>query len=53
MTEVVLAALISRFTFEQSDKPIIWNNSTLTFPSVADDKDKPSLPLKVALCKAD
>ena len=51
--EVVLATLVSHFTFELSDKHIVWNNSSITFPSVDDGSDKPALPMKVCIYKAE
>ena len=50
--EVVLATLVSNFTFEPSDKPIVWNNSSITFPSV-DGGNRPSLPMKVGIYRAE
>lgn len=49
--EVVLSLLISKFTFELSDKPIVWNISGIRFPTVGVDGTKPELPLKVSLYK--
>lgn len=49
--EVVLSLLISKFTFEMSDKPIVWNISGIRFPTVGVDGTKPELPLKVSLYK--
>ncbi|KAI0370635.1 cytochrome P450 [Pilatotrama ljubarskyi] len=49
--KVVLATLISTFTFEFTDKPIDWNLAGVLYPTVGEDP-RPSLPLKVALAKA-
>ena len=47
--EVVLSLLISHFTFEMSDKHIVWNISGIRFPTVGVNGTKPELPLKVSL----
>ncbi|KAI0718795.1 cytochrome P450 [Cerioporus squamosus] len=49
--KVVLSLLISKFSFEMSDKPIVWNISGIRFPTVGVDGTKPELPLKVSLYK--
>ncbi|KAI0327588.1 cytochrome P450 [Cubamyces sp. BRFM 1775] len=46
--KVVLALLLSNFTFELSDKPIAWNISGIQFPTVGINGQKPELPLKVS-----
>ena len=43
--------LVSKFTFELSDKPIVWNISGIRFPTVGVNGKKPELPLKVSLYK--
>ena len=48
LAEVVLAVLISNFTFELSDKEIVWNNAGVAYPSVGRESKKPELPLKVS-----
>ena len=40
-------ALGRHFTFELSDKPIFWNVSAITFPSVGKESDKPEMWLRV------
>ncbi|KAI0355873.1 cytochrome P450 [Trametes cingulata] len=50
--KVVLATLISTFTFELTEKPINWNLAGVVYPTVGDDI-RPSLPLRVALAKAE
>ncbi|KAI0631279.1 cytochrome P450 [Trametes polyzona] len=47
--KVVLALLLSNFSFELSDKPIAWNISGIRFPTVGVNGQKPELPLKVTL----
>lgn len=51
--EVVLAVLISTFTFELTDKPIWWNMAGVQYPSVDADGDHPGLPMKVGLVKCE
>ncbi|KAM5543438.1 hypothetical protein V8D89_002689 [Ganoderma adspersum] len=46
--KVVLAVLLSTFTFEHTEKEIKWNLAGIIYPSVGDEKS-PSLPLKVGL----
>ncbi len=48
--EVVLCQLLTKFTFAPSAKPIVWNLSGISFPTVA-DATKPSLPMMVGLYK--
>ncbi|KZT65623.1 cytochrome P450 [Daedalea quercina L-15889] len=50
-TKVVLAVLISNFTFELSDKPIEWNVAPVWYPTVGKDDKEPRMPLKVGLYK--
>ena len=42
--------LLSKFTFEPSDKEITWNLSAVRFPTVGSSM-KPSMPMKVGLYK--
>ncbi|PIL23096.1 cytochrome P450 [Ganoderma sinense ZZ0214-1] len=46
--KVVLAVLLSTFTFEHTENEIKWNLAGIIYPSVGDEKS-PSLPLKVGL----
>ncbi|OJT06838.1 Cytochrome P450 3A9 [Trametes pubescens] len=48
--KVVLCQLLTKFTFAPSAKPIVWNLSGISFPTVA-DATKPSLPMMVGLYK--
>ena len=48
LSEVILAVLVSTFTFEHTEKEIKWNLAGIIYPSVGDEKG-PSLPLKVGL----
>lgn len=50
-TEVVLSVLLSNFTFELPDQPIVWNVSGVWYPSAEEERVKPQLPLKVGLYK--
>lgn len=51
-TEVVLAFLLSKFTFDLSDKRILWNFAGIRFPVVEGPEEaKPALPLKVGMYK--
>ncbi|KZT12277.1 cytochrome P450 [Laetiporus sulphureus 93-53] len=47
--KVVLAVLLSIFTFELTEKPIEWNVSGVSYPTVGKQSNKPSLPLRVRL----
>ena len=48
-TEVVLSVLISNFTFELPEQPIVWNVSGVWYPSAEKERAKPQLPLKVGI----
>ncbi|PCH34456.1 cytochrome P450, partial [Wolfiporia cocos MD-104 SS10] len=50
--KVVLSVLVSKFTFELSDKPVQWNVGTVWYPTVGMES-KPRMPLKVSLYKSD
>ncbi|RPD55983.1 cytochrome P450 [Lentinus tigrinus ALCF2SS1-6] len=45
--KVILSTLLANFTFELCDKPIVWNVSAITFPSVSKESEKPEMWLKV------
>ncbi|RPD69487.1 cytochrome P450 [Lentinus tigrinus ALCF2SS1-7] len=49
--KVVLCLLISKFTFELSEKPIVWNLSNISFPTVG-NSPKSALPMKVGLYRS-
>ncbi|KAH9933818.1 uncharacterized protein B0H18DRAFT_870184, partial [Fomitopsis serialis] len=49
--KVVLAVLISAFTFESTGKPILWTTADNMFPTVGKDGIRPELPLRVGLYK--
>ena len=48
LTEVILSLLLTKFTFELTDKRIVWNLSGVRFPSV-EGSTKPCMPLRVGL----
>ena len=51
LAEVVLSVLLSKFTFEMSDKEILWNVGSVWYPTVGRESNVPELPLKVSLYK--
>ncbi|KAI0370369.1 cytochrome P450 [Pilatotrama ljubarskyi] len=51
--KVILSLLLAKFTFELSDKPIVWNLSGVRYPSVGRTGETASLPMRVGLYKHD
>lgn len=51
VAEVILSLLLSKFTFEKTAQPIIWNMAGVRYPSVGKHGGKASLPMKVSLYK--
>ncbi|OJT07575.1 Leukotriene-B(4) omega-hydroxylase 2 [Trametes pubescens] len=49
--KVVLAVLISSFTFELTEKRIWWNMAGVQYPSTDQRGEHPELPMKVGLVK--
>ena len=47
MSEVILAALLSSFNFNPTNKEVYWNNSDVVYPTVGPDNGKASMPLAV------
>ncbi|CCM01003.1 uncharacterized protein FIBRA_03051 [Fibroporia radiculosa] len=47
--KVVLSVLLANFTFELTDKPIVWNAAAVRYPTLGRIDNKPQLPLKVRL----
>ncbi|KAF9806968.1 hypothetical protein IEO21_08435 [Rhodonia placenta] len=47
--KIVLAVLLSNFTFELTAKPIEWNVSGVRYPTVGRESNVAQLPLKVGL----
>ena len=44
---MVLAALLSSFSFDLTDKPVAWNASAVLYPTMGEESTKPELLLKV------
>ncbi|KAM5531524.1 hypothetical protein V8D89_010179 [Ganoderma adspersum] len=51
--KVILSTLLANFNFELSEKPIVWNVSAITFPSISKESEKPEMWLKVSRCNSD
>ena len=51
LAEIVLAMLLSKFTFAPSDKEIRWNIGGILYPTVGMDT-RPAMPLKVGFVKS-
>ncbi len=45
MAEVLLSLLLANFTFERSDKQIIWNFGGVRYPTVGQLGGNASLPM--------
>ena len=45
--EVLLTTLLPVFSFELTDKPIIWNSSAVSYPTMDKDSTRPEMLLKV------
>ncbi len=45
--EVLLTILLPAFSFELTDKPIIWNSSAVSYPTMDKDSTRPEMLLKV------
>ncbi|KAI0806688.1 cytochrome P450 [Fomes fomentarius] len=45
--KVVLAVLLTAFKFELTDKPVAWNNSAVSYPTMGEESTKPELVLRV------
>ena len=45
--EVVLAVLLTSFSFELTDEPIVWNSSAVLYPTMGEESTKPEMLLKV------
>ncbi len=46
-TEVVLSEMIANFTFAPSDKPVVWNLSGISYPTISTESTKPELWLNL------
>ncbi|KZT11768.1 cytochrome P450 [Laetiporus sulphureus 93-53] len=49
--KVLLSVLLSTFVLEPTGKPIEWNMSSIYYPTVGKESNKPSLPLKIRFYK--
>ncbi|KAI0930907.1 hypothetical protein AcV7_004962 [Taiwanofungus camphoratus] len=49
--KVILSVLLSTFTFELTEKPIVWNVAGIWYPTVGKESNEPQMPLKVAMLK--
>ena len=47
VAEIVLAELLANFSFELSEKPIVWSLTGISYPSARPNSTKPELWLKV------
>lgn len=46
-TEVVLSEMLANFTFELSERPVVWNLAGILYPTVGMESTKQELWLKV------
>ena len=47
VAEVLLTTLLPAFSFELTDKPIIWNSSAVSYPTMKKDSTQPEMLLRV------
>ncbi|KAI1786411.1 cytochrome P450 [Ganoderma leucocontextum] len=47
VAEVILTVLLPAFSFELTDKPIFWNSSAVSYPTMNKDSTRPEMLLKV------
>ncbi|OJT02968.1 Cytochrome P450 6a2 [Trametes pubescens] len=45
--KVVLSEMIANFTFASSDKPVVWNLSGISYPTISTESTKPELWLNL------
>lgn len=45
--EVVMAVLSRHFSFEPSDKKVVWRPAFVIYPTVGDDHQRSCMPLRV------
>ncbi|KZT68913.1 hypothetical protein DAEQUDRAFT_727339 [Daedalea quercina L-15889] len=45
--KVLLAVLVTNFTFESTDKPIVWNVAGVRYPTVGWESNRAEMPLAV------
>lgn len=46
-TEVVISEMLANFTFELSERPVVWNLAGISYPTVGMESTKQELWLKV------
>lgn len=51
--EVLLAVLLANFTFELTEKPIVWNVAGVRYPTVGWESNKAEMPMNVRLYRPD
>lgn len=49
----MISELITNFSFESSDTPVVWNLSGISYPSVSKDSAKAELWLRVRRFRED
>ncbi|KAI0806598.1 cytochrome P450 [Fomes fomentarius] len=49
--KVMLSVLLANFKFELTDKPIVWNNAGVAYPTIGKESKKPEMPLKLTAIK--
>ena len=47
MAEIVLSVLLTRFKFELTDNPIVWNASAVNYPTMGEESTKPEMVLRL------
>ncbi|TFY62064.1 hypothetical protein EVJ58_g4113 [Rhodofomes roseus] len=50
--KVVLAVLLTHFTFDLTEKPIVWNVAAIRYPTVGKESTRPEMPLKVGIYRS-
>ena len=43
--------LLTSFTFDLTEKPIVWNVAAVRYPTVGEESTKPEMPLKIGIYK--
>ncbi|RPD55331.1 cytochrome P450 [Lentinus tigrinus ALCF2SS1-7] len=49
--KVVLAVLLTSFSFELTDQPVVWNSSAVIYPTMGEESTKPEMLLKVKVLR--
>ena len=47
--EVLLAVVVANFTFDLTEKPIVWNVAGVRYPTVGWESNKAEMPMNVRL----